>query len=993
MAWGSATMSSELKGRSLRVVTERLSETSAELLRSSGRLATLVAMNVDLALLDDPVRLMESLCSRARDLIGAPCTIVVVRHDDDAMVRHVFVQGLGGTAAAGVRDALLRHDPFPASGAQPLRRAIALHPGWPAGLPASGSLLLVPIRSSTRTYGWTCCLTEQRDDPFSDEDEHLLSTLGLLAGRIYEDRRLYVDVQRHAAELASQMAEKEQAQQRLDTQYAVARILAETSSLDEAAPALLETICRRLDFHYGILREIDRSDRVLVSSTIWHEPDAALAAFADHSRERAFSAGTGMTGTAWTTGRPVWIADCQSDPQFTRREDAAAAGLRVAAAFPVFARGEIVGVLGFIGRTARQESPATMELFSALGSQIGQFVERRRQDAEITSLNRLYAVLSGVNELARHARAPNELFEGICRIVVDRGNLGLAAIGTYDAAKGEIDLIAGAGEGIDGLIAAPPAAIHQLPPERRDEVARAVLERRPAVNVDLAATPELGGPRRRSALRLGYRASVAMPLLLDGRVHGVLVLFSRDKELFTDRYLSLLNEVARDISYALDHLASRDRLAYLAHHDPLTGLPNRALFQERLGQALIAAGRSGMQVAVLFIDIRRFQQVNDTLGREAGDAVLCEFARRLLDIAHNPENLARIEGDRFATFVAGATDAVGVANRIEQASQEILRAPFMVKGHSVQIAGAVGIAIFPNDGGDVETLLRNVEAAIVNAKSSGRDYLFYEPSLNARVAETLRLQGRLKQAADRGEFELHYQPKVASASGRIRGVEALLRWRDPDRGPVSPADFIPVLEESGLIHQVGGWVMRQALVQQRAWLAAGRRPPQVAVNVSAVQFQSAGFIDMVRGLIDEFPDLRAAGGASLDIEITESMVMQDIPGNVARLEALRGLGVSVAIDDFGTGYSSLAYLSRLPIQALKIDRSFISLLGLGPEHMTIVSTIISLAHALGLEVIAEGVETEAQARVLCQLDCDQMQGFLFHRPLPADDLARLLEPA
>lgn len=187
--------------------------------------------------------------------------------------------------------------------------------------------------------------------------------------------------------------------------------------------------------------------------------------------------------------------------------------------------------------------------------------------------------------------------------------------------------------------------------------------------------------------------------------------------------------------------------------------------------------------------------------------------------------------------------------------------------------------------------------------------------------------------------------------------------------------------------------MRQALVQQRAWLAAGRRPPQVAVNVSAVQFQSAGFIDMVRGLIDEFPDLRAANGASLDIEITESMVMQDIPGNVARLEALRGLGVSVAIDDFGTGYSSLAYLSRLPIQALKIDRSFISLLGLGPEHMTIVSTIISLAHALGLEVIAEGVETEAQARVLCQLDCDQMQGFLFHRPLPADDLARLLEPA
>ena len=315
-----------------------------------------------------------------------------------------------------------------------------------------------------------------------------------------------------------------------------------------------------------------------------------------------------------------------------------------------------------------------------------------------------------------------------------------------------------------------------------------------------------------------------------------------------------------------------------------------------------------------------------------------------------------------------------------------------MKGQSLRIAGAIGIAIFPNDGGDVDTLLRNVEAAVFNAKRAGQRYLFYEPSLNARVAETLRLQGRLRQAVDREEFELYYQTKVDSRSGRICGVEALLRWRDPDRGPTSPAVFVPVLEEIGLIHQVGNLVMRRALGQQRIWLGAGLRPPRVAVNVSVLQFQSAEFVDTTARLIGEYSDVRGAVGGGLDIEITESTVMRDIAGSVAKLAALRDLDVRVAIDDFGTGYSSLAYLSRLPIQALKIDRSFVNLLDSGSENRTIVSTIVSLAHALRLEVVAEGVETEEQASFLRTLGCDQMQGFLFHRPTAGDELARLLPP-
>lgn len=957
------------------------SETTAGPHGRPDALAALAAVNADLAALDDPARLAASLCRTARDLVAAPWTIVMARLDGDAAAPQVCVSAPDESAAARTAAAIERDDPFPEVEA-PARLAIDPGRAWPPDLPGSGSLMLLPIRSAARAYGWICCLAARPDAPFHHGDERVLAALGLLAGRILEGLELRAHVGR-------QEAERRQAEQRLDAQYEVARILAETSSLDEAAPALLAAICQRLDFAFGILRDIDRRDQVLRSATVWHEPDEAVTVFALDARERSFSAGSGMTGTAWTSRRPVWIADCRTDRRFMRKKDAATAGLICAAAFPVFARGEIVGVLSFLGRGHREERPEVMELLAALGSQIGQFVERRRQDAEIARLNRLYAVRSSVNGLARDARAPQELYDGICRIFVDRGDLGIAAIGTYDAARGEVDFVAGSGNGVATMIAAPPLPLHETPRERLDEAGLAIVDAQPAVNNDLTATPGRGGPRRRAAVMAGYQASAAMPLIQRGQVHGVLILFSRDRDIFAGPYLDLLIEVAGDISYALDHLANRDRLAYLAHHDPLTGLPNRALFRERLGQALIAARRSASRLAVLFIDVRRLQPVNDMFGREAGDAVLAEFARRLLSAVRSPENLARIDGDRFATFTSEGADPVVIANRIEQAAQQILAEAFVVKGLEVQIAGAVGIAVFPDDAEDVETLLRNVEAAVVNAKTSGQEYLFYEPSLNARIGENLRFQGRLKRAVDRKQFMLHHQPKLDARVGTIRGVEALLRWHDPDTGPVPPSLFIPILEETGLIHEVGTWVMRRALCDQRMWLAAGRRPTRVAVNVSALQFQSPQFVAMVHRLIEEFADVREAGGG-LDIEITESMVMQDIPANVAKLQELQHADVSVAIDDFGTGYSSLAYLSRLPIQALKIDRSFVRLLGSSPEDLTIVSTIISLAHALNLQVIGEGVETEDQAHHLRLLDCDQMQGFLFHPPMPPDQLARLL---
>ena len=946
------------------------------------RLEILSALHRALASGMDPGQTLDTLCAAALRLTGASWALVRIRLDGAAEDGStVCVAGPDGAAAAAIRAGLLERDPFPDPGLRATSGPIGAGADWPVGLPPAGTILLLPIHAATGPRGWLCCIAEAPDPAAWEEGADLLDGLATLAVRLCESRDPAATRELAAA-----------AERRLETHDAVARILTETSSLDEAAPALLAAICRHLGFAYGILREVDRRDQVMRHATVWHEPDPALAAFAGSGREQSFSPGVGMTGHAWATGRPIWVPDCRTHPVFERQQDVAAAGLRVATAFPVSVGGEIVGVLSFLGREVRPEQPEVMGLLAALGSQIGQFIARRQQEAEIARLNRLYAVLSAVNRLARHAATPALLFEGICRVAVEDGDLALATIATYDPDRGETRFVAGHGEGIETLVSADPLPILETPDQRLDEVSRAIIEERQIVNNDVLASPDIGGPRRRAAVSLGIRAMVITPLLVGGKLHGVLALGSRERDFFTGRYVELLNEVASDITYALDHLANRDRLAYLAHHDPLTGLPNRALFGERLGQALIVAGRRAEEVVLLFIDIRDFRQINDAFGRKAGNDLLCEFARRLRGISQRPEHLARMEGARFATFVAGEGDAITVASRIELAYQQILEEPFVIAGMPAEISGSVGIAVSPADGADVETLLRNAEAAVGNAKRAGRDYLFYEPSLNARVAETLRLQARLRHAAAQEQFDLHYQPKVDARSGRIEGVEALLRWSDPDHGPISPAAFVPLLEQSGLIHPVGSWVMRRALAQQREWMAAGLQPPRVAVNVSALQFQSRQFLATVRELLDEWSDVRQAGGG-LDFEITETVVMAEIEDNVAKLAALRAIGVQTAIDDFGTGYSSLAYLSRLPIQSLKIDRSFIAPLAGSPESLTIVSTIISLAHALRLSVIAEGVETEEQACILRRLDCDQIQGYLFHRPMPAGQLARLLEPS
>jgi EAL domain-containing protein (putative c-di-GMP-specific phosphodiesterase class I) len=349
--------------------------------------------------------------------------------------------------------------------------------------------------------------------------------------------------------------------------------------------------------------------------------------------------------------------------------------------------------------------------------------------------------------------------------------------------------------------------------------------------------------------------------------------------------------------------------------------------------------------------------------------------------------LARVGADHFAVMLTEVRQDGNIAGLLEKSMEAFLNHPFRLNGGVYRVAARVGAALTPGDGADAETLLRSAEAALKKAKAGGDRYLFHTPQMTEAVAGKLTLENQLRQALDKGEFVLHYQPKVSLQSGKLTGAEALIRWNDPQTGLVPPAAFIPILEETGLIHEVGRWALRQAIADHLHCRAAGLAAVRISVNVSPLQLRSRGFLAEIEQAIGVDP----AAAAGLELEITESVIMEDVERSIATLAAIRALGVTIAIDDFGTGFSSLSYLSRLPVDTLKIDRSFVTAMTAAPEGLALVSTIINLAHSLKRNVVAEGVETEEQSRLLRLLNCDEMQGFLFSRPIPCADFeARFL---
>ena len=406
-------------------------------------------------------------------------------------------------------------------------------------------------------------------------------------------------------------------------------------------------------------------------------------------------------------------------------------------------------------------------------------------------------------------------------------------------------------------------------------------------------------------------------------------------------------------------------------------MPDRRLFNDKLARRITAARRRGTPLALLFIDLDDFKLVNDRLGHAAGDALLGEVVLRLQAAVRRGDLVARIAADEFAIVVAG--DAAGVArNILERVGQ-----PIILGGEQAFVTASIGIAAFPGDGDDAAALLCAADAAMYQAKQSGRNACrFYDPQIMQRARARAQLAFELRRALERGEFELAYQPKHDLESGRPCGAEALLRWIHPERGAVAPAEFIPVLENTGLIVQVGEWVIRRVCEDVKGWIAAGLEPLPVAVNLSARQFRQADLHERIRNIVTS----AGVHPALIELEITESELMQDPEQAIRIMRALSDGGMRIAIDDFGTGYSSLAYLTRLPVKALKIDRSFVADAFSGHADRTIVRTIIEMAHQLGFIVVAEGVETDRQAAVLREFGCEQAQGFLFGRPMPAGEL-------
>jgi diguanylate cyclase (GGDEF)-like protein/PAS domain S-box-containing protein len=597
-------------------------------------------------------------------------------------------------------------------------------------------------------------------------------------------------------------------------------------------------------------------------------------------------------------------------------------------------------------------------------------------EVKIKRLNRVYSILSQINMLIVRVSDSEELFREACRIAVEQGSFRMAMINIVDQSTGEIYPVASAGK--EETLLADIRALLGSPAAERSMTVRAMRGKEIIVSNNVEDDPQvLLGP---DYYRAGVRSIAVIPLIVSGEAVGVLALYADETDFFHEAEMRLLTELTSDISFALDHIEKQDRLHYLAYYDSLTGLANRSLFLERVEQHMQRAIDGGFGLGIGIIDIERFKNINDSLGQPAGDALLKQVASWFEANLGGPDFLARIDADHFAVVLPQIIEDRNIVRLIEKKLTAFMEHSFNLNGAAFQIAYKTGIAIFPNDGATAETLYKNAEAALKKAKAGGDPYLFFTQKMTAMVAAKLALENQMRQAIKNNEFVLHYQPKFDLASGKLTGAEALIRWNDPQTGLVAPGEFIPILEETGLIYEVGRWALRQAADDHLRWRAAGLPAVRIAVNVSPLQLRNRGFINEIRQVIGN--DARAAD--ALELEITESVIMSDVEHSATILQAVRAMGLSVAIDDFGTGFSSLSYLSKLPVDTLKIDRSFVIDMNGRPEGLALVSTIITLAHSLKLKVVAEGVETEDQAQLLRLLKCDQVQGFLYSKPLPTD---------
>jgi diguanylate cyclase (GGDEF)-like protein/PAS domain S-box-containing protein len=713
----------------------------------------------------------------------------------------------------------------------------------------------------------------------------------------------------------------------------VTRALVGADGTEAALVAAMRTVCEFQGWTAGLYWRLDEEDGVLRVHAGWSTDDDRLREMLARALGEACGPGVGLVGEVLGTNAPVWVPDISSDARALWRDFAEQTGWNSALLIPVVCRGRVTGVIEFAATRIAQPNDQLLEVVRVLGMQIGHFytgaitLDRLRESEErYANMVELAAIgISHVDVNGRFVHVNRRLCEML-------------------------------GYTREELLALTAAELSH--PEDRLQTHKD-LTRLSAGEIDSFQTEKRY--LRKDGTPIWVHLTIAASRGVDGRrLHDI--------------------SIVEDIT---ERREAQSRIQYLATHDEMTGLANRALFNELLTRATARERRHGGRFAVLFIDLDRFKTVNDLLGHDAGDQLLKEIAARFNTNVRASDVLARFGGDEFALLVNDVADRQ-VAGQL--ARKLLLRAlePVQIADQQCRVTASIGIAMFPDDAHAADTLMKYADMAMYRAKEEGKNaFHFYSPDISAVSDQRLRIEAGLRDALARDEFSLHYQAKVDLLSREIRGVEALLRWSHPELGTVSPAQFIPIAEECGLIVPIGLWVVTAACTQAVDWLRQGLPPINVAVNLSPRQFQDQHLVDHIRRILEE----TGMPPAMLELEITESVMLNDIDAAVAKMNEIRDLGVRVAIDDFGTGYSSLSQLKRFPLDALKIDRSFIKGIPSDKDDMAITEAILTLGKTLGVKIVAEGVETDEQRAFLERHACNEMQGFHFSRPIPPEQFA------
>ncbi len=773
-------------------------------------------------------------------------------------------------------------------------------------------------------------------------------------------RKANADLVAHSAELSRANAlmrqealERKQAEERLRKVDRARRVMAECNRVmvhagDETQ--LLRDMCKiavesggyRMAWVGYAEHDEHKSVRVIAQASFDEGYlEAARISWGDNER------GRGPSGRAIRSGRPCVVRNVLTDPDFAPwRDNAIARGFRSHIALPLANQGAAFGVLSLYTTEVDAFDTDEVGLLEELAADLAYGIVILRTRIEHV---RAEAALKASEELMRNT-------------------FDHAAVGIVHTSMGGRFLLANQkfcemlGYTRDELLAMRTRDI-TYPDDREERDAETDYQ-----------------PRLVAGEINTYSAEKRYV-----RKDGTLIWVNRTVSLARDNAGKPLYfiRVVEDIT---ERKQAVEQLNYLAQYDALTGLPNRILFRDRLAHAMARAKRNDLMLALMFFDLDRFKEINDTLGHTAGDAVLQAVAKVMKESLREVDTIARLGGDEFTLIledIAHVDRVTALADKILQ----IFADPIVIEGRELYVTASIGITLYPAGVDDVDALLQAADIAMYHAKEEGRNtYAFYAPEMNVHAAENLDMKGLLRRALERQEFTLNYQPKVAVKSGRITGVEALLRWNSKELGSVSPGKFIPLAEKTGLIVPIGEWVLRTACAQNEAWQEQGFPPLLMSVNLSPRQFRQKNLAETVAGA------LRDTGlePRYLELEITESMIMHDAKKAIALLQQVHQLGVQLSIDDFGTGYSSLAYLKRFPVQKLKIDQSFMRNLTVDGDDAGIVTAVIAMAKSLGLEVVAEGVETAEQLAFLAKLDCEEYQGYYFSRPVPADEFARLL---